>query len=44
MAEHKLEMAKIHAGKNQPVIHVDFFSLSFGFLAGVGIYMARKKH
>lgn len=44
IVEHNLEMAEIHEGANHPSTAVDFSALSFAVLAGVGIYMARKKH
>lgn len=43
-AEHSLEMAEIQESTNHPVTPIDFSALSFTLLAGVGIYMARKKH
>ena len=43
-AEHSLEMAEIQESTNHPVTPIDFSALSFAVLAGVGIYMARKKH
>ena len=42
-AEHSLEMAEIQESTNHPVTPIDFSALSFAVLAGVGIYMARKK-
>ena len=42
--EHSLEMAEIQESTNHPVTPIDFSALSFAVLAGVGIYMARKKH
>ena len=44
MAEHSLEMAEIQESTNHPVTPIDFSALSFAVLAGVGIYMARKKY
>ena len=43
-AEHSLEMAEIQESTKHPVTPIDFSALSFAVLAGVGIYMARKKH
>lgn len=43
-AEHSLEMAEIQESTNHPITPIDFSALSFAVLAGVGIYMARKKH
>lgn len=43
-AEHSLEKAEIQESTNHPVTPIDFSALSFAVLAGVGIYMARKKH
>lgn len=43
-AEHSLEMAEIQESTNHPVTPIDFSALSFAVLAGVGTYMARKKH
>ena len=43
-AEHSLEMAEIQESTNHPVTPIDFSALSFAVLAGVGIYMERKKH
>ena len=43
-AEHSLEMAEIQESTNHPVTPIDFSAISFAVLAGVGIYMARKKH
>ena len=43
-AEHSLEMAEIQESTNHPVTPIDFSALSFAVLAGVGIYMARKKY
>lgn len=43
-AEHSLEMAEIQESTNHPVTPIDFSALSFAVVAGVGIYMARKKH
>lgn len=42
--EHNLEMAEIQESTNHPVTPIDLSALSFAVLAGVGIYMARKKH
>ena len=43
-AEHSLEMDEIQESTNHLVTPIDFSALSFAVLAGVGIYMARKKH
>ena len=43
-AEHSLEMAEIQESTNHPITPIDFSALSFAVLAGVGIYMARKKY
>ncbi len=42
--EHNLEMAEIQESTNHPVAPIDLSALSFAVLAGVGIYMARKKY
>lgn len=42
--EHNLEMAEIQESTNHPVASIDLSALSFAVLAGVGIYIARKKY
>lgn len=43
-AEHTLKLNELPERTNHPSTAVDFSALSFAVLAGVGIYMARKKH
>ena len=42
--DHTLKLNELPERTNHPSTAVDFSALSFAVLAGVGIYMARKKH
>ena len=44
MVDHTLQLDELPERTNHPSTAVDFSALSFAVLAGVGIYMARKKH
>lgn len=42
--EFNMQLSEIQESTEYPVTPIDFSALSFAVVAGVGIYMARKKH